>query len=94
MDRFPRWRRALGAGLCAAALLFAGCTGLVGDGDEGDGTSPGGSPGGSPGSGAAPTEVAERSMFPRRAISCASTSGPASRRRSPPIRSPRSSRRW
>ncbi|WP_437948743.1 DUF1592 domain-containing protein [Sorangium sp. So ce296] len=65
LDRFPRWRRALGAGLCAAALLFAGCTGLVGDGDEGDGTSPGGSPGGSPGSGAAPTEVAERSMFPR-----------------------------
>ncbi|KYF95194.1 hypothetical protein BE18_35975, partial [Sorangium cellulosum] len=52
----PRWRRALGAGLCAAALLLAGCTGSLGDPDQGDGASPGG---------AAAAQVAERSMFPR-----------------------------
>ncbi|WP_437751439.1 DUF1592 domain-containing protein [Sorangium sp. So ce1389] len=51
-----RWRRALGAGLCAATLLLAGCTGSLGAPDEGDGPSPGG---------AAASQVAERSMFPR-----------------------------
>ncbi|WP_437662615.1 DUF1592 domain-containing protein [Sorangium sp. So ce1182] len=52
----PCWRRALGAGLCAATLLLAGCTGSLGAPDEGDGPSPGG---------AAASQVAERSMFPR-----------------------------
>ncbi|WP_437302181.1 DUF1592 domain-containing protein [Sorangium sp. So ce388] len=54
----PRRRRALGAGLCAAALLLAGCTGSLGapDEDEGDGPLPGG---------AAASQVAARSMFPR-----------------------------
>ncbi|WP_437673996.1 hypothetical protein [Sorangium sp. So ce131] len=54
----PRFRRALGAGLCAAALLLAGGTGSLGD--EGDGPVPTGLPGG-----AAPSQVAERSMLPR-----------------------------
>ncbi|HTN92205.1 MAG TPA: DUF1592 domain-containing protein [Sorangium sp.] len=52
----PRRRRALGAGLCAAALLLAGCTGSLGAPDEGDGPLPGG---------AAASQVAARSMFPR-----------------------------
>ncbi|WP_437821434.1 DUF1592 domain-containing protein [Sorangium sp. So ce1078] len=60
-----RWRRGLGAGLCAAALLLAGCMGSVGDvAEEGDGPAPGGVPGGLPG-GATQAQVAERSMFPR-----------------------------
>ncbi|WP_438002954.1 DUF1592 domain-containing protein [Sorangium sp. So ce321] len=52
----PCWRRALGAGLCAATLLLAGCTGSLGAPDEGGGPLPGG---------AAASQVAERSMFPR-----------------------------
>ncbi|WP_437707164.1 DUF1592 domain-containing protein [Sorangium sp. So ce448] len=58
MILLPRWRRALGAPLCAGALLLAGCTGSLGahDEDEGDGPLPGG---------AAAPQVAERSMFPR-----------------------------
>ncbi|WP_437617852.1 DUF1592 domain-containing protein [Sorangium sp. So ce1151] len=52
----PCWRRALGAGLCAATLLLAGCTGSLGAPDGGDGPLPGG---------AAASQVAERSMFPR-----------------------------
>ncbi|XXX74382.1 DUF1592 domain-containing protein [Sorangium sp. So ce134] len=60
MIGLPRWRRALGAGFCATALLLAGCTGALGepDGGEGDVLSPGGG-------GASAPEVAERSMFPR-----------------------------
>ncbi|MGK3962016.1 DUF1592 domain-containing protein [Sorangium sp. So ce118] len=56
MTGSPRWRRALGAGLCAASLLLAGCTGSLGAADEDDGPFPGG---------AAVAQVAERSMFPR-----------------------------
>ncbi|WP_437963389.1 DUF1592 domain-containing protein [Sorangium sp. So ce260] len=56
MTGSPRWRRALGAGLCAAALLLAGCTGSVGAPDEGDGPLP---------AGAAGAQVEGRSMFPR-----------------------------
>ncbi|MGK3984394.1 DUF1592 domain-containing protein [Sorangium sp. So ce136] len=56
MTGSPRRRRALGAGLCAAALLLAGCTGSLGAPDGGDGPSP---------AGAAEVQVAERSMFPR-----------------------------
>ncbi|XXY50755.1 DUF1592 domain-containing protein [Sorangium sp. So ce269] len=56
MTGSPRWRRALGAGLCAASLLLAGCTGSLGAPDEDDGPLPGG---------AAVAQVAERSMFPR-----------------------------
>ncbi|WP_437738389.1 DUF1592 domain-containing protein [Sorangium sp. So ce1335] len=56
---FPRWRRALGAGVSAAALLLAGCTGIAGDPPGEDGTG-GVVPGGS-----TEAQVAERSMFPR-----------------------------
>ncbi|WP_437292526.1 DUF1592 domain-containing protein [Sorangium sp. So ce426] len=56
MILLPRWRRALGAPLCAAAVLLAGCTGSLGAHEEGDGPLPGG---------AAAPQVAERSMFPR-----------------------------
>ncbi|WP_437821788.1 DUF1592 domain-containing protein [Sorangium sp. So ce1078] len=56
MTGLPRWRRALGAGLCAAALLLAGCTGSLGAPDEGDGPLP---------AGAAEAQVEVRSMFPR-----------------------------
>ncbi|WP_437647513.1 DUF1592 domain-containing protein [Sorangium sp. So ce362] len=60
MTGSPRWRRALGAGLCAATLLLTGCTGSLGDPEGGGGPVPGGLPGG-----AAPSQVAGRSMFPR-----------------------------
>ncbi|KYF53767.1 hypothetical protein BE08_03550 [Sorangium cellulosum] len=59
----PRWRRALGAGVSAAALLLAGCTGLVGDPPGEGGVLPG--EGGVLPGGAAEAQVAERSMFPR-----------------------------
>ncbi|WP_234023966.1 DUF1592 domain-containing protein [Sorangium cellulosum] len=52
-----RWRRLLGAGSCATALLISGCTGTVG-GPQDDTPLPGGG-------GAAEEQVAERSMFPR-----------------------------
>ncbi|MGK3984398.1 DUF1592 domain-containing protein [Sorangium sp. So ce136] len=42
MTGLPRWRRALGAGLCVTALLLAGCTGSLGDPDGSDPV-PGGS---------------------------------------------------
>lgn len=60
MTGLPRWRRALGAGLGAAALLLAGCTGSLGDAEEGGGPVPPGLP-----ADAAEAQVAERSMFPR-----------------------------
>src|SRR5689334_4461968 len=60
LTSFPRWRWRLGAGVGAAALLLAGCTGAVGDPLADDGVEPGGGPGG-----AAEAQVAERSMFPR-----------------------------
>ncbi|XYI03856.1 DUF1592 domain-containing protein [Sorangium sp. So ce1128] len=56
LTSFPRWRRLLGAGVGAAALLLAGCTGTAGDPLVNDGVVPGG---------AAEAQVAERSMFPR-----------------------------
>ncbi len=64
MTGSPRWRRALGAGLCATALLLGACMGSVGEPGEGEGDGPGPVPGGLP-EGAAETQVAGRSMFPR-----------------------------
>ncbi|WP_437283512.1 DUF1592 domain-containing protein [Sorangium sp. So ce375] len=60
MILLPRFRRARVAGLCAAALLLAGCTGSMGgsDGGEGDDSIPGGTT-------QPQAQVAGRSMFPR-----------------------------
>ncbi|WP_437617857.1 DUF1592 domain-containing protein [Sorangium sp. So ce1151] len=43
MTGLPRYRRALGAGLCVTALLLAGCTGSLGDPEESGGPVPDGS---------------------------------------------------
>jgi hypothetical protein len=60
MSLLPCFGRARVAGLCATALLLAGCTGSMGGshGGEGDGSIPGGTT-------QPQSQVAERSMFPR-----------------------------